>query len=807
AMAATEKEMKKRKNKGKKKKKVKKKKRRKKKKKKKKRKKRKNKKKKKKKSDKKEEKIKKEDKEEKTTSNEPSISSGQAPDNYVLKHRPCHQEGLLWLARTYIERGEFDEAELLLNKLEYDAGTFDDIRKSVAPVRAHFFMTQKKYQQAVAPLEKAIANSKNKERGRYAYILGQIQQHLGNDGAAYAAFEQAVKFSPSYEMEFSSRLNLAQNGYRSGQATAEDTQKVYSKMLKDVKNVEYLDQIFYAMAGVAIQEKNENEAIAYLKKSLLYNKGNIAQKTESYLQLAEYFFANEDFVNAKNYYDSTAQVMPKTDERYASINKFNNNLTDIAKNIGVITLSDSLLMISAMTDEQRKELAGKIKKAEEEARRLALLAGDKPSAKSKTSKGPLRLNGRSGSARGPNTKSSFPFYADERIKKRGARDFERKWGKRALEDNWRGSSGRGDGDEEVVQAKEAISFKLTDEDVERIFADVPTAPEDIEATHLDIQDALLALGILYRDRLENNEKAVESLEKLLADYPTTKHEEEALYNLHLAYTDLGNPVKAKEAYDRLMEKYKAGTFARVLIDPNYLNELNDEERKLTNYYNETFFNFQKGNYQDVQNRVVEAVGTFGPSNIYQPKFGLLSAMSMGNLKGKEAYVKGLKEVIAKHPDTPEETRAKEILRLLNADKNARDKKKKKDKGSKSDFKLENLKLHYFIVALTGGKDVKLSDAKNKVSDYNRKYHKLDKLRISNVMLGSIKDGGTPVLVIRRFKNKDDAMRYLDSASKNGDDFLKDTPFEMYPITQFNYRLVLKEKSLENYKKFYEENYQ
>ena len=75
------------------------------------------------------------------------------------------------------------------------------------------------------------------------------------------------------------------------------------------------------------------------------------------------------------------------------------------------------------------------------------------------------------------------------------------------------------------------------------------------------------------------------------------------------------------------------------------------------------------------------------------------------------------------------------------------------------------------------------------------------------MLGSAGDGGIPVLVIRRFKNKGEAMSYLDGASKNGDDFLKDSPFEMYPITQFNYRLVLKAKSLEGYKVFYDENYQ
>jgi len=39
-------------------------------------------------------------------------------------------------------------------------------------------------------------------------------------------------------------------------------------------------------------------------------------------------------------------------------------------------------------------------------------------------------------------------------------------------------------------------------------------------------------------------------------------------------------------------------------------------------------------------------------------------MSKGSLEGKDAYRGGLREVIGKYPNTPEEVRAKEILKLL-----------------------------------------------------------------------------------------------------------------------------------------------
>ncbi len=737
---------------------------------------------------------------------EPPVTEGEQPDKYFLKHRPCFQEGLLWLARTYIEREEYDEAELLLNELEYDSKTFKDVRRSVAPVRAHFFMKRKEYENAIAPLEKAVEYGKKKDKARYAYILGQIHNWAGNNEKAYAYFEQAMKQSPTYEMEFSSRLNLALNGYNSGKTPADATIKGLKKMLKDIKNEEYRDQIYYAMANIAIKENNENDAIAYLKNSLKYNTGNMAQKTESYLQLAEYYFAKDDFVNAKNYYDSTAQVMVKTDERFDKVVKFSQNLTDIAKNIEIITHYDSLLMVSAMTDEQKKELASKIKKQEEEARRKALLEGNKKVVNNKFNPpGRTPINPRAG---GPNAQSTFPFYADDRARKKDARDFERKWGNRNLEDNWRRSNRQGVGvEEEEEVAEEVIDFRLTDEDIARILKDIPDTDEEIADAHQQIEEAMFKLGILYRDRLENNEKAVETLEELLKRYPHSAHEEEALYYLYVAYTDMDDSANAKLAYDRLMAKYADGTYARVLTDPNYLKQMNEEERKLTNYYNETYFKFKKGDYQDAFDRISKAGGMFGPTNMYQPKFALLSAMCMGNLKGKEDYVKGLKQVIAKHPDTPEETRAKEILRLLNAEEQAAAKPTPVSKKEGGLFKVADNKLHYFIIALTGEEDIKLSDAKIAVSDYNRKYHKLDKLRISNVMLGSASKGGTPVLVIRRFKNKKEAMNYYSGATNNSSDLLPDkVQYEMYPITQFNYRMVLKEKSLEGYKEFFAEHY-
>ena len=717
------------------------------------------------------------------------------PENYFLKHRPAYQEGLLWLARTYIERESYEDADRLIGMLERDPKTFDDIKKQLAPVKAHYAIKRKRYEQAIPYLEEAIKlTKKKKEKARYHYIIAQIHQESGRASEALASFQDALKHSKSYVMEFSSKLNIIENSWLNGKTSSEQANKSLNRMLKDIKNEDYKDQIYYTLATIALKDNDKTAAIENLKNSLTYGTVNIAQKTESYLQLAELYYETESFVPAKLYFDSTLLVLPKTDERYALVSEYANSLTDIAKNIQIITEQDSLLRVSEMSDDERKALAFKMKKEEDELKRQIVL-NQVSGAKKPVS--------RAGRSTGP--PSNYWAYNDRAIKK-GKRDFEKRWGSRSLEDNWRRSNSRSIEDlTEIGEAPEVIDRELTDEDVTRILKDIPSSPEQLAKSNKLVEDALFHLGTLYKDRLDNNKKSIESLEELLQRYPETEHKMEAWYFLHLAHTDLNNKTEAKKYYDLLVKNFPTSTYARVLTDPNFLAESAAEQKKLMDYYDATYDAFEKGQFKIASERISKVTQEFGPKNILQPKFALLQSMCLGNLKGKEDYIKSLKEVIAKYPSTPEETRAKEILRLL-GQKGIGGKTAKKDgKGNgDSKYKVDDKKLHYFIVVIKD-KNIKLKDAQNSVSDFNREFHQLGKLRVSNVYLGS--KTGTPVLVIRRFKTKAKAMDYYFSVESNAASFLPEgTEYEAYPITQFNYRAILKSKNMDGYKEFFEDNY-
>ena len=727
----------------------------------------------------------------KTEVKKSKIKDGEKPKKYFLKHRPTYQQGMLWLARTYIERSNFDDAQTIISRMERDSKTEKKVRRELAAVKAYYFLKQKAYQNAIEPLEEAIKLSrKKKEKARYAYIIAQIHQQEGNQTEAYAYFKKALKYRPTYDMEFRSRLNLALSSWLNGTSTADAAKKDLKKMLKEGKNSEYKDQIYYTIAEISLKNNDKEEAIENLLLSLQNNAGNQTQRGESYLKLADLYYDAEEYVDAKYYYDSTLTVVTNTDERFDRITRFSDNLTEIAANIMVIEMQDSLLTIAQLPEDEKRALALKLKK--EQAKAGVATAGvSKP--------GNLRLPPRVNTP--GRTSSNFFAYDDRKVKK-GKRDFEKVWGDRKLEDNWRKSSKTSSLEIDENEGGELSLNKINDDEVAKILSDVPNSADDIAAANDEIAAAMFNLGRLFYEKLQNYPKSVSSLEGLFKRYPKNEHELDAWYYLYLSHDALKEPALATSYTNKICKKYPESNYCNILQNPDFLQANKDKANKLVSFYNATYNAFDNGQYKKAYERITKSNQEFGNTHEMMPKFALLKAMCIGNLEGKDAYINSLKEVIGKYPDSDEERRAKEIIRLLSGGADVAEDSGKTDPNSK--FKLENDKVHYCITVINGDK-IKLTDAKGDVADFNRKYHSLSKLRISNIYLGA--DTNLPILVIRRFKDKTEAMVYYDGVQKNKQDFLgKNDNYEVFAVTQHNYREILKSKSLDGYREFFEDNY-
>jgi tetratricopeptide (TPR) repeat protein len=687
----------------------------------------------------------------------------------------------VWLARTHTERGNFVEAEILLETLEKSPKTFKDIRQQVAVAKAHLQLKQKNYEAAISPLETAVKLTKKKrERARLAFILAQVYQLTGNSEKAYAMFDKVLKFNPLYEMEFNARLNLALNSSTS----IENTTAMLKKMSKDGKNREYNDQIYYALAQIALKNKQLPQATDYLRQAIDIGGKNKLLTAEVYYLLAKLEYDNEKYVDAKRHYDSTLLVMDKNDNRKPEVERYAENLIEIAKNIEIITLQDSLLKIAALSTSERRNAAAAIKKA-----RLAAAAAAAQAALPKNTGGVAAEAVQTG-----NTKSNFFAYSQDAIKK-GKKEFDKKWGgDRKLEDHWRRSNKKGVAGD--VASIDFASNDISEKEVGEILKDVPKTPAEIEARKTQIDDALFHLGTLYHDKLKNDKKAVETLEQNISRFPATKHELDDWYYLYLAYFDLADKTKANEYYEKLQQKYPNSQYAQILKNPDAFKK--KDEQSAEKYYTNTYSLFEKGDYKKVTERIAESETTYGLNNPMKAKFALLNAMSIGNLQGKQAYISTLKEVIAKFNGTAEEKRAQEIIRILEMERSNSDIPRNTETVETGNFKIDDNTFHYIIVVLS--KESNIEDCKAATSDYNARFHRLDDLKIANIFLST--ETETPVLVIRRFKDKTAALQYTAGVSTNAKDFIIGTKYEVYAVSQENYRVILRQKSVEEYKDFY-----
>lgn len=716
-------------------------------------------------------------------------------DDTTWGHESVYEEGALWLAKTYIAREKFALAEYQLQKLDNSPLTPKSVKAEIPVVRALSNIDQKKYTIAISELNKAIILEKKKvNRARLIFIASQINHMIGNSEEAYAGFEKVVKMKPGYEMEFNAKLNLAKSGYQAGRETADQAIKKLNKMSKEDKNKEYLGQIYFTLADIKLNNGRQKEGISDLKSSLVYNTNNDAQRIESYYKLASLYYTNEDYVSSKFYYDSTATIMKDNDERFKEVNNYSKNLKEIAENLIVIQETDSLLAISAMTKEEQKALAAKIKRAALE-KKIEAEKSAKASVNQLTAK-----SGAAGALKAGAKPSAFFAYNPQKVRK-GEIDFRKRWGSRNLEDNWRRSN-RSSSILDEIDERDLEYVDISDEEVRTILKNVPSNPVQLESAHQKIRTALFELGVLFRDRIENYEKSVESLEDLRKRYPSSDKEPDALYYLHLSHKDLGNAGKSQEYFNQLISKYPETTYAQSLTNPDYLKEFQSEESKLISYYNETYEIFQEGRHAQAKLRISEVENLFGKNEL-SAKFDLIDAMCIGSLEGKEAYEIALKNVITRHNNTPEQARAREILRFLKGDKSAFDAALYEE--AKEDFEIQDDKLHYIAIILFSDSEKDLQDSKISISNYNREFHKLKKLNTSHIFLN--KSDQTQLILVRKFANKEKAMTYYKEVMKNKADYIKhDFDYNIYAVTQKNYREIIKQRSIDKYNSFFAKEY-
>jgi len=713
-----------------------------------------------------------------------------------LGHRPARYESLMWLARAYIAQENYNKAyemlELARNNNEYPK----KFRGELQGIYAHYYLLQGDNEKAYAALNKSIKNTKGKRnRARLHYLQAQISVEKGEYQNAYNSFKRVIKSKPNkYEMEFNARLHIAKTKMLAGDFNGGQAKRYLEKMLKDEKNDDFQDQIYFAMAEIDMADGNVAAAMELLEKAAANSTVNKEQKALIFLKIAELFYQQEDYLKASYYYDSTAAYLPKEYPNREDIIARKDILAGLAAFYNTIETEDSLQRIALMPEKKRNLFIDEIiERLEEEARARQASASAEEDSDFLTPSTPTNAT---------NPGSGTWYFYNDAAKSIGYNEFKSRWGNRPLQDDWRrkqtGFINSASSDNEDQVYIELIESGELNRDV--LLANLPLGKEKMDASHQRIEYALYEIGNIYKDKLDNNEKAIKSFKTLLERYPKSDYTLQAHYALYLLQKEEKNTAQANLHKDYIIKNDKDGVYANLIENPEYVAEVQEKDKKLIQFYEKTYNYYEKGDYEKVASRIQEADKMFEPNDI-KPQFALLNAFVIGHTQEKPQYITALKEIVTSYPEDPVKDKAEEILTYI--DKEAK-KSKPKKKGKKDNkYQVNKDSNHYFIVAFTQYTE-NISGALNNFSDYNTANNSLDKLKVTQMLLNP----QNQILLVKTFPDGEKAMSYFNRINEEEEILLEGVKvsYKTFVISKKNFTQYFQSQDLQEYYDFFEEQY-
>lgn len=735
------------------------------------------------------------------------------------KNDPSRYEALIWLSQCYLQLAKTPDAGYLLDFMNNDPKLPNNLRGLFHAVYADFYLQKKDKDNAINQLVKSVANTKQKQsRIRYTYILAQLYQEKGEYDKAFAMYQKVVRGNPDYEMAFNAKINRARS-FDVSSPDAASIKKQLTKMLRDGKNVEYLDQIYYALAGISQKEKNEDQAINYLNKSIETSTTNTNQKALSYLNLAEIYFKKPQYTISQAYYDSTIAILPKDYPDFEAVENMKNSLSKLIKYLNIISFEDSLQGIAGLDEVAREARIDQIiakeqeaadkKKELEELEKQNEIVNQQQNAQQNTQ--PDRQQQTNYNKQGG---SGWYFYNSAAISF-GYSEFIKKWGQRKLEDNWRRStkeSGTAQVEEDEVKDTLVDNSQAFNDSIANLKASLrkeaylkalPVSPEKKAESDVKIIDAYYNLGLIYKEQLLNNGEAAKTFETLLEKYPENKYKIAVYYNLNRIYLALQDTAKADYYKNIILDKYPDTEYAKIIKNPDYFKEKQNKTAILQVFYENTYKAYINKQYEDVIERKSMADSLF-PVNKLTPKFELLKAMSIGKTQPIEKFIASLNDIVIRYPQDSVKIRAQEILDYLSGHKMDGPPPGTVDtiKGP-AEYTYFADSAHYFML-LFDGKSVDMNKLKVNISNYNLEYFSTMGLLITSSQL----DPSTPYILVKSFSSAEESLTYFtgimtDESAFNG---IEQGTFRQFVISADNYAILFKDRDVQRYQTFYGQHY-
>ncbi|WP_340076141.1 hypothetical protein [Leptobacterium sp. I13] len=566
--------------------------------------------------------------------------------NYVLYKYPDSDkigEASVWREKVNIRLENNELAIKNLKRLLKQERLQDQTYADATAVMAQAYINLKYLDSAAQELKIAAAYTrKNKEKGRYYYILGQLYNELGHKDTANMAFDKVINLNRKAPRAY--MINAYIEKIKNFDSETGDKELLYETLTDLEKNREnrpFLDKIYRQVALFHLENDSIDLAKNYFNKSLQESTPDEFLKALNYEDLATIYFDVASYKEAGAYYDSTLTNLKEKTKKHRTISRKRKNLEDVIKYEAIVQKNDSILYILSLSEEGQtayyeKYIADIKAKEIAEAEKLATekqQTGIANTFNNKTSNNTTREN--------------FYFYNTIAVGY-GKNEFRKTWGNRKLEDNWRLSNRTTTTNIGTPQNTITANTEVEDiYDVNAYLDKLPKAQQEIDSIKKERDFSYYQLGLIYKEKFKEYELASKKLETLLKNQPEEKLILPSKYNLYKIYEVTENETKAFAIKQDIITNHSASRYAEILQNPQAVlsTDENSPDARYTNLYK--LYEAQK--YEEVISLAEQYIRIY-TGDAEASRFELLKANAVGRLEGLEAYDEALNYVALNYPN-------------------------------------------------------------------------------------------------------------------------------------------------------------
>ena len=608
---------------------------------------------------------------------------------YIARHftwkKDLVQESQVREALCYCAMGWVTEADNVLTHIHLDEITNKRVRALANAAFADYFIKAQQPEEAIPYLAQAVKGFKGNEKVRMNFLLGQLYEDVGDKHNAYLAYKQAGSSSGStYRTKFNARIK--QSAVYEGANIASEV-KALKRMTRYDRNKDYLDQVYYAIGNLYLTHGDTTNAIENYKLAAEKSTRNGVDKAISQLTLGGIYFDQRQYDDAQPCYAEAIPLVNEDYPNYKMLKKRSDVLDELAVYSQNVTLQDSLLKLSKMTPEEQKAVIAKIieelKKKEKEEAEAA--AREEYLAQQNAQGSQIQQNGNAPATYTMNTDNSWYFY-NTATKNAGKTQFQKQWGNRKLEDNWRRriKTTFSFGDEETDSTLMALADSVVvDENGDTVKVDIealkraedphyeeyylkqiPKTEEEIQSAHEIIQEGLYNMGTILKDKMEDYNAAAYEFSQLLDRYPDNTYRLDVFYNMYMMYMRNGQVADADPYRDSILVNFAESKYGMAMQDPNYIENLKNMNRDQENMYEAAYAKYLANDHTGVHEAYAEMMRKYPLSKI-MPKFMFIDALSYLTERDHDKFKETLKDMLQRYPQTDITPVASEIVKQLN----------------------------------------------------------------------------------------------------------------------------------------------